>query len=220
MDAVATTKGFAKLSTASQAIADLEDSIQSEIRKQQALTTATASTVCHMPSTVTSDDAQPMATELTPPATGPSAGAPLKVQHLDITNEAGELLCLAAYLLSPVSTGVYDELLALLKTGVVEISATGVPLLTEDWVTKVDYVVLQDMEDYWKNDDVNRYCIFPAMKEMLQNEWVYEDDAWALSSDPDDIIYNVPELDEWRQFFQGQMEAQANLSEGIGRFGL
>ena len=92
MDAVATTKGFAKLSTASQAIADLEDSIQSEIRKQQALTTATASTVCPMPSTVTSDDVQPMATELTPQATGPSAGAPLKVQHLDITNETGELL--------------------------------------------------------------------------------------------------------------------------------
>jgi hypothetical protein len=103
---------------------------------------------------------------------------------------------------------------------VIDISPSGIPALAEDWVTKVDYVVLQDMEDHWKNDAMNRYCIWPAMKDMLQSEWIYEDDNWALSSDPDDVIYNVPELEEWRQFFQGQIEAQTNLSEGIGRFGL
>ena len=221
MEAVATTNGFSKLSTASQAIAQLEENIQSEIRKQESLMTGTCSTnSCPLPSTVNSGDVQPMAAETIPQAAGSSTGTPWKVPQLDITNDTVEQLCLAAYLLSPVSTGLYDEFLALLRTGVVEISPSGVPILTDDWVTKVDYVVLQDMEDHWKNDDMNRYCIFPAMKERLQKEWMFEDDTWALSSDPDEIIYSIPELEEWRQFFQGQIEAQANLSEGIGRFGL
>jgi hypothetical protein len=219
MDAVA-TKSNSNLSKASQAIADLEDIIQSELAKQQA---ATADKVVAPPfaSTVGSSDVQPMETDTTTQASSePPTASSLKAHRMDIPSETVEQLCLAAYLLSPVSTGLYDELLALVKTGVIDISPSGIPALAEDWVTKVDYVVLQDMEDHWKNDAMNRYCIWPAMKDMLQSEWIYEDDNWALSSDPDDVIYNVPELEEWRQFFQGQIEAQTNLSEGIGRFGL
>lgn len=38
--------------------------------------------------------------------------------------------------------------------------------------------------------------------------------------DPDDVIFNLEVLDEWRGAFHGQMEGRANASEGIGRFGL
>lgn len=222
-----TTKGDSKkkLSTASQAISDLVDNIQSEINRQQILTESKVMKDV-LPNAVESNniqpmqDIRPMETDSTLPPSVPSGDTTLKVQQLDISSETVGQLSLAAYLLSPASIGLYDELLALVKTGVIEISSSGVPILIDDWSTKVDYFVLQDMEDHWKNDTLNRYCLSSYMKETLEQEWIYEDDIWALASDPDDIIYNVQELEEWRQFFQGQMEAQTNQSEGIGGFGL
>jgi hypothetical protein len=221
MDAVGTTMNISKLSTVSQAIADLEDRIQSELMKANVIRVEDKPVVSPMPKAERFGDIQPMEidSQTTPDVVASTASSP-KVQKLDIPNETVEQMCLAAYLLSPASTGLYDELLALVKTGVLEISASGIPILAEDWAAKVDYVVLQDMEDHWKNDTMNRYCLCPTMKEMLQGEWIFEDDSWALSSDPEDVIYHVSELEEWRHFFRGQLEAQTNLSEGIGRFGL
>lgn len=143
--------------------------------------------------------------------------------RLDISEQTVEQLCLAAYLLSPASSGLYDELLALVHMGVLEISRTGIPVLAEDWAAKVDYVVLEDMEAAWGTDvdSDGRYCIHQEMRDALEEEWIKTaNGGWALASDPEDVIFDPDVLEEWRQFFHGQLEAKANITEGIGRFGL
>lgn len=219
------SKSVSKLSAASKAIATLEDSIMSQLAKQEREAAekmkVDEAASSNSPDSSTSNpmDADQVVQKTPVPSTTTTLNS-FKLEELNIDDDTVRQLCLAAYLLSPVATGLYDELLALVKTGVMEISASGIPSLTEDWATKVDYVVLQDMQEHWKDDTLNRHCLCPAMKSALKEEWLYEDETWALASDPEDVIYNVVELEEWRQFFHGQVEAHTNATEGIGRFGL
>lgn len=223
-----------KLAAASKAIADLEDALQSELLEQRmpapGVVSKPASPVddgsskpmdvdeSSAPTTLgtENDDAKPL------PSTDPSSI--VSKARLDVSEETVEQLCLAAYLLSPASSGLYDELLALVHMGVLEISSsTGIPLVAEDWASKIDFVVLEDMDGAWgtEADPDGRFCIHPDMRDALEEEWVKTSNGgWALASDPEDVIFDPDVLEEWRQFFQGQLEEKANISEGIGRFGL
>ena len=233
-----------KLSAASKAIADWEDTLQLELLIQlQVSQQSTSTNQPKMPvdlqdkvdSTTSPMEMKDSIIEPVNDKVAKDGKAPLKedtISHrpgskdqlIDVSEQTVEQLCLAAYLLSPTSSGLYDELLALVHMGILEISYTGIPLVAEDWASKVDIVVLDDMENGWgvDVDPAGRYCINTEMRDALHEEWVKNSDngGWALASDPEDVIFDPDVLEEWRQFFQGQLQEKANISEGIGRFGL
>ena len=138
----------------------------------------------------------------------------IKVQKTD------ELACIAHFL-SPARTGIFDELMALVKTEVLKIEH-GVAVLTDDWVTKVDYFLLEDMDRSWslEKDPDGKYCVNNELRSHLEGHWTKSEHGWALIDQQDELIYDFEELEEWRRTFEGKVEAKENISEGIGRFGL
>ena len=222
-----------KLSAASRAIANLEDALQSELLQQQQRQQQQTLPKVEDPKAmeveggnrrdnVAAGDSTTLPTSA-PPATPNATSIQAPPCQLDITDDTVEQLCLAAYLLSPASSGLYDELLAMVKMGLLDISpSSGIPLLAPDWASKVDYVVLEDMDAAWgtSGDPEGRHGIHFELRDALEEEWVKQSNGWALASDPDDIIFDLDELEEWREFFHGQLEEKAQISEGIGRFGL
>lgn len=216
------------LARASDAIADLENALQTDLLKQMTPPEADIDSISIAKSNDISSKVEPMDVDQAMPVTssGPTAVEAkdtLKSEaRLELSDKVVEQLCLAAYLLSPSSSGFYDEILALVQMGVIDISKRGIPFLPEDWASKVDFVVLEDMDAAWGSDSdpEGRYCINLDFRDSLEQEWVKTNRGWALSSDPDDIVYAFDVMEEWREFFQGQVEEKANISEGIGRFGL
>ena len=139
-----------------------------------------------------------------------------------VSNEIVDQFCMIIHLLSPARTGLYDEMIALLKMGVFKISTSGIPLLTEDWWTKIDIVVLDDMHTSWstKIDPDSRHCVNEELRDTLEEKWVKSSRGWTLLENRDELIFDFAILDEWRETFEGRLEEKANLLEGIGRFGL
>jgi hypothetical protein len=126
------------------------------------------------------------------------------------------------HLMSPSRTGVFDEMTTFTKMGILEISPSGVPRLSEDWFSKVDIILLEDMDSAWGSqmDPDGKYCVHQALRQGLDKNWKRHSYGWALTADPDDLIFDFDELDEWRNTFEGKVEEKGNISEGIGRFGL
>jgi hypothetical protein len=126
------------------------------------------------------------------------------------------------HLMSPTRTGVLDEVMIFTKMGILEISPSGVPRLSEDWFSKVDIILLEDMDSACgsQTDPDGKYCVHKALQQGLEKHWERHSYGWALTADPDDLIFDFDELDEWRKTFEGKVEEEANISEGIGRFGL
>jgi hypothetical protein len=141
---------------------------------------------------------------------------------LDLPKETVEQFCLAAQLLSPANSGLYDELLTFVKMGILEIASSGIPVLAKDWSSKVDVILLDDIDSSWGTDadPDGRYCMNDELRDTLEDQWVKSEYGWAMTEDPDDLVFDFEVLDEWRQTFQGRVEQRANYSEGIGRFGL
>jgi hypothetical protein len=140
----------------------------------------------------------------------------------DLSNEVVDQFALVIHLLSPSRSGLYDELIALLKIGILKISSSGIPVLTEGWWAKIDIVILDEMSSSWstKADPDSRYCVNEELRDTLEERWVKSDHGWSLLENPKDLIFDFGVLDEWRETFEGRLEEKANLSEGIGRFGL
>jgi hypothetical protein len=219
-------KAAHNLAKASNAIADFENALQTDLLKQ--ITPPETETDSTLNDREESPKVEPMDVDPAIPETSTVHTAldekdtQKSEAKLELSDKVVEQLCLAAYLLSPSSSGFYDEMLALVQMGVIDISKRGIPFLLEDWASKVDFVVLEDMDAGWGSDSdpEGRYCINLDFRDSIEQEWIKTNQGWALSSDPDDIIYAVDVMEEWREFFQGQVEEKANISEGIGRFGL
>ena len=143
------------------------------------------------------------------------------VAPLDMSNETLDLLCLAVHLLSPSGTGLYDEILALLKMEILKVR-DGIPILTPDWYTKVDIIILDDLGNAWSSeaDPDGKFGINDELRDTLEEQWIKYDYGWALADDPKEIVFEYSVLDEWRETFEGRLEEKKNLVEGIGRFGL
>ena len=141
--------------------------------------------------------------------------------ELNLSKENVEQFCVTTHFLSPSHSGVYDELLAFIKTGIFEISSNGIPILAPDWFSKVDIILLDDLDASWgtASDPDGRYCVNDELRDTLEEQWIKSDYGWAMSDDPKDLVFDFEVLDEWRQTFEGRVEEQANYSEGIGRFG-
>ena len=126
-----------------------------------------------------------------------------------------------AYLINSCGGGVVDELLALIKMGVVVINSSGIPTLVEDWQIHVDVAVLSDMDNWSDSKDPDGlYRVNEELRTQLQEHWVKSDDGWALADEPEEILFDIEELEDWRHSFEGKVETRENHAEGIGRFGL
>jgi hypothetical protein len=117
---------------------------------------------------------------------------------------------------------LYDELLAFIKMEVLEIHPTGIPVVTPDWYSKVDIVLLDDMDRFWGSDadPEGRFCINYEMRDTLEEQWKKSHFGWSTVDDPKDFVFDFEVLDEWRIAFEGRMEERLNIAEGVGRFGL
>jgi hypothetical protein len=140
----------------------------------------------------------------------------LVAEHDDVSNQVA-----VAYLVSAERTGVLDELLALQRSGILNVKE-GVPRPSKDWYTRVDLNLLNEMEESWKPeaDRGGKYCVFDKVRRKLDEKWVVCSQGWALREDPDEVIYDFDEWAEWRLTFEEKHEAHEEDAHGIGRFGL
>lgn len=127
-----------------------------------------------------------------------------------------------SHLLSAQGTGVYDEIMALVKMGILRRTSSGCVALDDDWSEHVDPLLLDDMERHWSKraDPSNKHCINESVRDELELLWTHGDRGWAFSSDPDDLIFADDEWDEWKGHFQGRRDSQLNEVEGIEKFGI
>ncbi|CAB9521087.1 expressed unknown protein [Seminavis robusta] len=125
------------------------------------------------------------------------------------------------YLVSTERTGVHDELLALVRTGILSMQG-GVPRPSPAWYTMVDLNLLNEMHGTWSPaaDEFGKYSVSNKMRKKLYDKWVVSEYGWALKTDPSDIVYEFEEWEEWRQTFEDKQEARSDNVHGIGRFGL
>jgi hypothetical protein len=127
---------------------------------------------------------------------------------------------LLAHVLSPNRTGVYDELLAFIRTGVFKIDDHGIPSPVKDWWLKVDMLLLEDMHEKWgvKADPEGKYGVAKKLRKLLHRKWNRSDYGWALADD-DELIFEFEEFDEWRVAFEDKQQTRSDGVDGIGRFG-
>jgi hypothetical protein len=140
---------------------------------------------------------------------------------LSLTPDVLDQFCLAVHYLSPSGTGLYEEILALLKMEVVKVRS-GIPVFTHNWYEKVDILVLDDLGTYWSSDldPEGKYCINEELRDTLEERWVKYSYGWALADAPKELIFEYGVMDEWKETFEERLEENENQSEGIGRFGL
>jgi hypothetical protein len=140
-----------------------------------------------------------------------------------VSKQVADEFAWIAHLLSPQRSGLYDELQTLITMDILHIhSVSGIPVLADDWVGKMDVFVLEELDTAWgtRADPDGKYCIHDELVDALEENWVKTSYGWALAEDPDDLIFDLEELDEWRQSFEGKLDAKENYSVGIGRFGI
>ena len=127
-----------------------------------------------------------------------------------------------AYLVSPKRTGLLDELKALEQVSIFRKSKHGAAVLTKDWFTRVDPLILEDMDTRWsfETDPDNKYLIHSKVKRDLANYWIRVDGAWALNEDLSELVFLDHEWDEWRRSLEDENEKQADKEDGIGKFGI
>ena len=142
------------------------------------------------------------------------AGEPTTPQQM-------EAVSLLAFLTDPSRTGVVDELLALYQSGVVRIDCHGVPRLSSTWHKNVDVLLLEEMMSSWNvdTDPLGKYGVHETLR-SLSTKWIRHDEGWALTSAPDDIIYEPEEFAVWRGAFETKHEQKTDDMHGVGRFGI
>jgi len=131
-------------------------------------------------------------------------------------------MVLVGHLVSPLRTGLLDELLALKKVGILQTSDEGAAVLADDWFTRVDPLVLDDMENHnWDNDiSFDKFMVHPRVRRELRNYWMRIDGAWALNEDLGEVIFVDEEWNEWRRTFEEKRETKSSEADGIGKFGI
>lgn len=125
-------------------------------------------------------------------------------------------------LVGPSHSGLYDEILALVRAGVLRIADKGAVELEEEWYMCVDFLVLSEMEELWstKVDPKGIYGVHEQIKETLENNWIRLPHGWALTASPSHPIYEDKDWDAWRRTFEGKNEALQENADGVGKFGI
>ena len=129
---------------------------------------------------------------------------------------------LLAFVLCTKGSSVVDELLALTSSGVVTVDPRGIPKLSDDWSTQIDFLILEDMYQLWnlKSDRRGLYGVSETIRKTLTADWVRVMDGWASTQDRTDVILEFDEFDIWRETFEEKQKETVDASEGIGKFGI
>lgn len=146
-----------------------------------------------------------------------------QLEFVNITpgDPKAEDLVRLAYLVSPERTGLLDEMMALVETGLLERTMDGGAVLPKDWFMKVDPLILENMEAHWsvEADPNSKYLVHPKVRNGMTN-WERVDGGWALKEEPSDVIFYDEEWEEWRKTFLDREERRVNQEDGIGNFGI
>ena len=139
-----------------------------------------------------------------------------------VNKRAAEAAVVVTHLVSPERSGVLDELLSLLRSGIIRKSKHGGAILKKDWSSQVDPLLLDDMLVRWSldADPENKYSMNNKIRYNLASYWMRLDGAWALSEDMSEVVFIDQEFDEWRQTFEDKAQIKSNAEEGIGKFGI
>jgi hypothetical protein len=124
-----------------------------------------------------------------------------------------------AHILSPQQTGICDELLSLLYKDILMIDESrGILSLTDDWCSKVDVTLLEDMQLNWGRsvDPGGKFGIVEEVRK-LADCWDRTTEGWLLKEE-DEIVFLFDELREWRKAFEHKHQVLSEGKDGIGRF--
>jgi hypothetical protein len=135
------------------------------------------------------------------------------------TPKSAEALKVLLLALSPSRSGVCDELLALIRMGVLRLE-NGIPTLARKWWTDVDVLMLDDMFENWglDADPSGKYAIVDSIRKPLGKHWKKTEEGWVL--DGYDVVYEDSEFDAWRLAFEDKQQSQSDNIDGVGRFGI
>ena len=127
--------------------------------------------------------------------------------------------CLA-YAASPLRTGILDELLALVRSETVSIDSRGIPALTKDWWSKVDFLLLDDMLERFgvRVDPTGRYGVAEKIRTKLDHKWTSTPQGFAYASESEDTVYDFAEFYQWRTVFEEKQQSQSEGATGVHRF--
>eukprot|EP00977_Amphora_coffeiformis_P021943 scaffold10087_cov166-Amphora_coffeaeformis.AAC.4 len=144
------------------------------------------------------------------------------LQHDDAKTPAQmEAVTLLSVMLDPSVSGIVDEILALRHSSVVRTDSSGIPRLSGSWYKHVDLLVLEEMAACWsfEMDPVGKYGVHDSIRN-LATKWIRHEEGWALTSDPEDIIYDSDEFALWREAFETKHEEQVEQLQGVGKYGV
>ena len=130
-------------------------------------------------------------------------------------------MMMLAHSLSPNQSGIYDELMALIRTKVIVLQPNGIPNLANDWWSYVDILLLNDMLNHWgvQADEKNNHKVHSKVRNMLHRKWKPNEVGWALYPYLNDVVFELDEFDEWRVAYEAKQQTMSEGIHGIGRFG-
>lgn len=137
----------------------------------------------------------------------------------DTSNSYLTAITVLAHVLSPQQTGICDELLALLCKDILIIDESrGILDLSEDWYSKVDVTILEDMQLNWGRsaDPGGKFGIIEEIRKLCDS-WDRTAEGWLLKED-NEIVFLFDELREWRKAFEHKHQVLSDGKDGIGRF--
>lgn len=131
-----------------------------------------------------------------------------------------EAMKVLAHVLSPSRTGVFDELLALIRSGVLDVNSRGIPVLANVWWTKVDMLILDDMSDHCgvRADPTAKGGVGGKIRNTLHRKWTKSHYGWVFADDYQEVVFDFEEYAEWRAAFEDKQRARSEGVDGVGRF--
>lgn len=164
-------------------------------------------------------------TETPQSSSSPKDEAEAKTNTLAVVEAA----LIVLHLVSPERSGILDELLSLVRSGIIRKTKSGGAVLRKHWYSQVDNpLLLDDMNARWSldADPENKHCVHNKIRYNLASYWMRLDDhgggggAWALSEDMTEEVYLDQDFEEWRQSFEEKAEMKSSEEDGIGKFGI
>jgi len=126
-----------------------------------------------------------------------------------------------SHIVHPSTTGTIDELMALIRQGVLELHEDGIPRKTKQWWYNVDVLLLDDMSINWSSraDPNGKFGIDNELRRTLESKWALSEIGWKCSGD-DNIVFKTREFQNWREAFENKQKTRSDDAEGIERFGI
>jgi hypothetical protein len=143
-------------------------------------------------------------------------------QSKDLKKEEIEALATLSVFVGPSHSGLYDEILALVRCGVLSINGKGAMELATEWYVWVDFLILGEMADLWstKVDPRGKYCVHERVRTDLEKNWFRVSRGWALGESRSKPVFEDDDWGEWRRAFEGKHEVIQAEADGVGKFGI